>query len=200
MKKLQISIFCFIVFFFCGIILFTNCNPIIVQDNRIDSILLKVDSLNNKIDQMLDTTNVKPQSIHINCFLDPDSTGRAISETMPIFWNIKDSINIKEIEVFVPGDTLKTVIIYDVAGKQSCEVLAGTPILLRWPENTELDLAGYQIYFGENSDNYSNVINVGNVLEKQFGPLMQTTYFCLTAYDKSGNESGKSLELKVVIK
>jgi len=53
------------------------------------------------------------------------------------------------------------------------------------------DLAGYKIYYGLNSGNYTSNINAGNVTTYQVNSLTEgaTYYFAVTAYDYSGNES-----------
>lgn len=70
-------------------------------------------------------------------------------------------------------------------------------INVSWNPNTEPDLAGYRLYVGEASGQYSAPVDVGNVT----GHVMEITpqhgatyYFALTAYDTSGNESGYSAE------
>ncbi len=70
-------------------------------------------------------------------------------------------------------------------------------INVSWNPNTEPDLAGYRLYVGQASGQYSEPVDVGNVT----GHAMQITpeygathYFALTAYDTSGNESGYSAE------
>jgi len=59
------------------------------------------------------------------------------------------------------------------------------------------DLAGYNIYYGTASGNYSESIDVGDVLTYQVNNLSTgvTYYFTTTAYDTSGNESGYSNEI-----
>ena len=70
-------------------------------------------------------------------------------------------------------------------------------INVSWNPNTEPDLAGYKLYHGTASGQYSEPVDVGNVT----GHVMEITpehgatyYFALTAYDTSGNESGYSDE------
>lgn len=66
-----------------------------------------------------------------------------------------------------------------------------------WKANTEADLAGYKMYYGEASKVYSNVIDVNNVIEYTVGGLEigKTYFFAVTAYDMVGNESGFSSEV-----
>ncbi len=58
------------------------------------------------------------------------------------------------------------------------------------------DLAGYKVYYGTESGNYSQSIDVGNVTTYTVSGLTngQTYYFAVTAYDTSGNESDYSNE------
>jgi hypothetical protein len=58
------------------------------------------------------------------------------------------------------------------------------------------DLAGYKIYYGTASSNYTTVINVGNMLSYTINNLASghTYYFAVTAYDSTGLESGYSAE------
>ena len=70
-------------------------------------------------------------------------------------------------------------------------------INVSWNPNTEPDLAGYRLYVGEVSGQYSAPVDVGNVTEHQLTITPQygaTYYFTLTAYDTSSNESGYSDE------
>lgn len=62
------------------------------------------------------------------------------------------------------------------------------------------DLAGYKIYYGTSSGNYSQKINVGNVTTYKVTNLTSdnTYYFAVTAYDKSGNASKFSNEVSIV--
>jgi len=63
------------------------------------------------------------------------------------------------------------------------------------------DLAGYKIYYGTSSGNYSTVITVGNVTTYTITGLTDniTYYFATTAYDSSGNESAFSNEVSKTI-
>lgn len=59
------------------------------------------------------------------------------------------------------------------------------------------DLAGYKVYYGTESGNYSGSIDVGNVVTYQVNNLSPgaTYYFVATAYDTTGNESQYSAEI-----
>lgn len=71
-----------------------------------------------------------------------------------------------------------------------------------WDANTENDLAGYKIYYGESSGDYSIIIDVGldtTFTDNYFIPG-QEYFFAVTAYDSSGNESDFSKEVSAVAK
>ena len=58
------------------------------------------------------------------------------------------------------------------------------------------DLAGYQIYFGTSSGNYTEVLNVADATEYTLNDVPPGIYFiAVTAYDTSGNESAYSNEV-----
>ncbi|MDY6837608.1 MAG: hypothetical protein SWH78_06515 [Thermodesulfobacteriota bacterium] len=72
-------------------------------------------------------------------------------------------------------------------------------ITLEWCPNSEPDLAGYVVYYGASSRDYSSTVDVGNyascaVSDSGFQEG-QTYYFAVTAYDESGNESSFSEEV-----
>ena len=65
-----------------------------------------------------------------------------------------------------------------------------------WSPNTEADLAGYKLYVGTSSGIYSRTVDVGKVTSYVISlPKGVTYFFVLTAYDRSGNESGRSTEV-----
>jgi hypothetical protein len=70
-----------------------------------------------------------------------------------------------------------------------------------WNANTEPDLAGYKIYYGESSGNYTNSINVGKVTQYTVNQLKDGVdyYFTITAFDTAGNESGYALEVSAKV-
>ena len=70
-------------------------------------------------------------------------------------------------------------------------------LTVKWDPNTESDLAGYRIYYGEASGSYSRQIDVGNVTEYRITHLIEgkTYYIALTAYDYWNNESDFSKEV-----
>ena len=68
-------------------------------------------------------------------------------------------------------------------------------IRVLWDPNTETDLDGYRVYWGNTPRAYSNVDIVGNTTahEKNINSQVKA-YFAVTAYDQSGNESEYSNE------
>lgn len=71
-----------------------------------------------------------------------------------------------------------------------------------WLPNTEQDLAGYRIYYGSSSRQYSETVDVGLPEPGEDGRIHYTmtvpdgtTYFAATAYDTAGNESDYSDEV-----
>ena len=68
---------------------------------------------------------------------------------------------------------------------------------LAWHPNSEPDLAGYKIYYGTSSGDYSNWIAVGRATSFRITGLSDDTeyFLALTAYDTSGNESDFSGEV-----
>ncbi len=73
-------------------------------------------------------------------------------------------------------------------------------ITFSWLPNSEDDLAGYKIYWGNQEGNYSNSQDVGLPPVSQDGRVYytlqnvsgDTQYFCATAYDTEGHESDYS--------
>lgn len=80
----------------------------------------------------------------------------------------------------------------------------GGVISLQWNANSEADLAGYKIYYGISPGNYTRSIVVtpaddlrsGKVTYQLTGLVKGQVYFiAVTAFDKSGKESGYSEEV-----
>jgi hypothetical protein len=74
-------------------------------------------------------------------------------------------------------------------------------VTLAWDPNTGSDTAGYKLYYGNASENYSQVIDVANTTLYTVNNLTNgnTYYFAVTAYDTSGYESAHSNELSKTI-
>jgi len=75
-------------------------------------------------------------------------------------------------------------------------------LTVSWNANTEIDLKGYKIYYGMASQNYSTVVDVGNVVNYSLNGLAegQVYFFAVTAYDTANNESGFSDEVSAQVK
>jgi len=74
-------------------------------------------------------------------------------------------------------------------------------ISLAWDQNPESDIAGYKIYYGVTSRNYTNVIDVGQTTTCTIAGLEEgITYFlAATAYDTLGTESSFSAEISFIV-
>ncbi len=82
----------------------------------------------------------------------------------------------------------------------------GQDVTVSWDANTETDLAGYKIYYGQTSRGnvqfagYSNLRDVGDVTSYVISNMDPGRwYFSVTAYDLTGNESLYSLEVSALI-
>jgi hypothetical protein len=76
-------------------------------------------------------------------------------------------------------------------------------ITLDWDPNIESDLAGYKIYYGTSSRNYSKSVNIAspNITTCTISDLIeeQTYYFAATAYNSNLVESDYSVEVSYTI-
>ncbi|MFB3924900.1 MAG: malectin domain-containing carbohydrate-binding protein [Syntrophales bacterium] len=74
-------------------------------------------------------------------------------------------------------------------------------VTLAWDANSESDLAGYKVYYGTSSRNYSSRIDVGNWTGCTISGLSagSTYYFAATAYDTGGLESEYCAEVSYTI-
>lgn len=70
-------------------------------------------------------------------------------------------------------------------------------VTLAWDASTGQNPAGYRLYFGTTSKQYTGSVNVGNVTTYTLENLAdgEIYYFAATAYDGYGNESDYSAEL-----
>lgn len=68
-------------------------------------------------------------------------------------------------------------------------------VVIQWDANSESDLAGYQVYYGNTSGEYDSLFDVGNITNYLIDVKTDMMYFfAVTAYDTAGNESGFSNE------
>ncbi len=77
----------------------------------------------------------------------------------------------------------------------------GSSVTLAWNSSTTPDIAGYRIYVGGVSQNYTNVVDVGNTNSATVTGLVPgaTYFFAATAYDSLGLESPFSGEIMYVV-
>lgn len=68
-----------------------------------------------------------------------------------------------------------------------------------WGPNSEIDLAGYRVYVGTSSGNYTFAgpfeVTNGTSYSVQNLPMGQTYFFAVSAFDIYGNESMMSAEV-----
>lgn len=70
-------------------------------------------------------------------------------------------------------------------------------VVLSWNPSTSPVVAGYHLYYGTASGDYTQNLVLGNVTSATIGGLLGgvTYYFAMTAYDTNGVESGFSNEV-----
>ncbi|HXR49257.1 MAG TPA: fibronectin type III domain-containing protein [Candidatus Limnocylindrales bacterium] len=80
-------------------------------------------------------------------------------------------------------------------------VLGTQSVTLAWNPVTNANVAGYNIYYGSASGNYTNVISVGNVTNATISGLTEgaTYYFATTTLSTSGLESAYSSEISYTV-
>lgn len=77
---------------------------------------------------------------------------------------------------------------------------AAADIRLAWDANTEPDLAGYYVYYGQHSRAYSNSTKLGTQTTYTVTGLPPGTYyFAVTAFNTAGQESAYSNEVSTTI-
>ncbi|MGR3317141.1 MAG: fibronectin type III domain-containing protein [Candidatus Anammoxibacter sp.] len=88
------------------------------------------------------------------------------------------------------------LILPSFASNARAENITTVQVILHWDSIIVDDLAGYKVYYGNTSGNYTNSVDVGNVTD--YTLLVDESrdiYITLTAYDFSGNESGYAVEV-----
>lgn len=80
-------------------------------------------------------------------------------------------------------------------------LLCAATLEISWNHNTESDLKGYQVYYGNASGSYQCALDVGNTNHVTIGGFFegQVYYIAVTAYDYAGNESSFSREVSVAV-
>lgn len=82
----------------------------------------------------------------------------------------------------------------------SISAFAGSSVTLEWNPSVSTNVAGYNVYFGVASRNYTNVVSVGLATNTTVSGLAGSTiyYFAATAYDTDGVESEFSIETNYI--
>ena len=80
-------------------------------------------------------------------------------------------------------------------------VPAGQSVTLAWNPSTDVNVIGYNIYYGIASGIYTSKTDVGNATSATIPGLTAgvTYYFAITAYDSFGQESGYSSEISYLV-
>ena len=84
----------------------------------------------------------------------------------------------------------------------SCHLTWAAELNFSWLANSEPDVAGYRLYYGDSSRNYTDSIEIGHypvdgrINGTIYGlDISQTYYFAATAYSATGEESDFSNEI-----
>ncbi|HWR73107.1 MAG TPA: fibronectin type III domain-containing protein, partial [Nitrospirota bacterium] len=108
----------------------------------------------------------------------------------------------------VRGRILSVGMLFFLVGLMNALTVYGGTATLAWdPPTTNVDgtplvdLAGYKIYYGTVSGNYTNTVDIGNRTTHQIANLTDsiTYYFAVTAYNIYGSESGYSIQVSKTI-
>lgn len=80
-------------------------------------------------------------------------------------------------------------------------MLCASSLKISWNPNTESDLGGYRVYYGNAARDYDYALNVGSSTSVTIDGFLEgyTYYIAVTAYDYSGNESSFSREVSVSV-
>lgn len=78
---------------------------------------------------------------------------------------------------------------------------AGGTVVVSWNANSESDLAGYKVYFGNAPGTYHTTRDAGLSTELAINDLVENVpyYFAVTAYDTANNESSFSDEVFFIL-
>jgi hypothetical protein len=103
--------------------------------------------------------------------------------------------------------SLKNVLLFAVAGSLLCVGSSDSfaqntqNVTLGWNPSSSTNVAGYRVYYGTTSGNYTSSTNVGNQLASGISGLQSalTYFFVVTAYDISNRESLPSNEVSYQI-
>ncbi len=78
---------------------------------------------------------------------------------------------------------------------------AGQSIQLSWTPAVSTNVAGYKVYYGTQSQSYSNPVTAGNTTNITISGFCpgKTYYFSATTYNSAGNESSFASEMSYTI-
>jgi len=82
-----------------------------------------------------------------------------------------------------------------------CQTVQATSVTLAWNSSTNPIVAGYNLYYGGTSGNYTNVISTGSATTATISGLIpgNTYYFVATTYSAPGAESLDSSEVSYTV-
>ncbi|MEY4386950.1 MAG: hypothetical protein RLY20_2233 [Verrucomicrobiota bacterium] len=87
-------------------------------------------------------------------------------------------------------------VFWTLLGLLSALLAGADSVTLAWRANTETNLVGYRVYAGTNSRSYHLCIPVGLVTTQRVElPEPGRWFFCVSATNKNGRESGFSAEV-----
>jgi len=121
------------------------------------------------------------------------------NETFAIFFMV-----LNEGEFFMSKRSISFFVIFFILCSSGFtrSIFAKKVVTIVWEPNTELDLNGYKIYYGNNTRKYHSAVDVGLHTSHTFENLQEDEdyFFAITAYDTSRNESEFSEELSIIHK
>src|ERR1043166_6892644 len=93
--------------------------------------------------------------------------------------------------------TLSLIVLSTLA---SISAFAANSVILAWDPSVSTNVTGYRVYYGVESHNYTNTVNVGAATSATISGLADGTtyYFAATAYSTDGIESDYSSETNYV--
>lgn len=96
------------------------------------------------------------------------------------------------------GLVLTVLLLFNVASAQQPPAATRT-VVASWPANSEPDLEGYILHWGQASGDYTNRRLLGKVTTTAVTVTEGTWFFALQAYDQAGNNSAFSPEASVTV-
>jgi hypothetical protein len=106
---------------------------------------------------------------------------------------------VKHVNVGVKFGVCVFVVVVSLSACNVAKAVSSTPLV--WNPNADPSVAGYNVYYGGVSRNYTNVINAGNSTNAVVDGLVEgkTYYFAVTAYTFDGAESDYSDEFSYIV-